>query len=106
MKKYVEKSGILKIVPKIKNRFGCYRAALYYSGKQIAVKNFFPANWPRQKVVTKIREAYNNYMCSHIKSALRSDGSFIIQGTTQEGLIIEMFINKQGTMVTAYPARV
>lgn len=105
-KNQVEKSGIIKFSLKGKNKHGYYRAALLYQGIHLGTKNFFPASWPRTKVVSKIREAYNNALKCGSKIAKRSDGSFEILGTTQEGVIIRMFLNTRGVIFTAYPSKV
>lgn len=102
----IEKTGIIRFSIKRKNKHGYYRAALLYQGKHLGTKNFFPAQWTRAKVVSKIREAYNNRLKQESKINKRSDGSFEIVGTTQEGIPIKMFINNQGTIFTAYPAKI
>lgn len=105
-KNKVEKSGIIKFSIKKTNKCGYYRAALLYQGKHLGTKNFFPANWSRTKVVSKIREAYNNAFKQGSKIQKRSDGSFEIEGITQEGVPIKMFLNKRGVIFTAYPSKI
>jgi hypothetical protein len=100
----VEKSGIIEFANKIVYENGLYKATLRHNGnivKQTAT--FFPSHWSREQVMNKIYEAYVNFIRSGSKPNLAKDGKYIIKGTIEEGIEIEMYITKNGHVVTAYP---
>ncbi|HVX00945.1 MAG TPA: EndoU domain-containing protein [Candidatus Babeliaceae bacterium] len=78
---------------------GAYQANWWHEGKK-KCSTFFPTSWDRKKVIAKIIEAYENP--SNIE--LCSNGSYRIEGTTSEGLDVNIFINPQGIITSAFPA--
>ena len=64
---------------------------------------FFPAEWPQQKVIEKIYEAYENFKSRGADAKAMQDGKYIVQGLTKEGIEVEMVITKDATIKTAYP---
>ncbi|MEC3674201.1 EndoU domain-containing protein, partial [Bacillus velezensis] len=74
---------------------GVYRAKVEVKGiKKVARSTFFPKEWDRIKVYNTISEAYKN------KKQVR-DNKYI--GKTSSGIDVEMYINKDGSIATAYP---
>ncbi|WP_456279731.1 T7SS effector LXG polymorphic toxin [Bacillus sp. K7] len=74
---------------------GVYRAKVEVNGvKKVARSTFFPKEWDRVKVYNTISEAYKN------KKLIR-DNKYI--GKTSSGIDVEMYINKDGSISTAYP---
>ena len=55
---------------------------------------FFPKEWDRVQVLKAIEEAFNN-------KRLIGDNKY--SGKSESGLIIEMYLNKDGSIATAYP---
>ena len=102
LKNAIEKSGTIKFVNKIFNEHGCYSAELIMDGLRVP-KTFFPAHWPREKVVSKIHEAYNNFIKSGVIPELGGDGKYFIRALTNVGMEIEMYFTIGGEMKTAYP---
>jgi hypothetical protein len=99
----VEQAGDIKFVNKFIGRAGVYQADLIVSGISIPEKTFFPAHWARERVVSAIYEAYDNAIQRRTISNLRSDGKYVVNGFTCEGVEIEMFITQKGRVATAYP---
>jgi hypothetical protein len=99
----IKKSGLFKIIHKKIETNGCYIADIIVDGTCIPGKTFFPQDWPRKKVISKIYEAYENFTQSGAIAKNELGGKYIIRGITQEGIEIEMFITKDGQMTTAYP---
>lgn len=64
---------------------------------------FFPAEWPRQKVIEKIYEAYEDFKNKGAEAHVMQDGKYLIKGLTKEGIEVEMIITKDATIKTAYP---
>ena len=98
----VEKSGLFQLVTTSVEKNGFYRADVIIEGSRIPGKTFFPKNWSREKVVNKIGEAYDNFIKSGA-SASEKGGKYIVDGLTNEGITIRMFITKNGQIATAYP---
>ncbi|MCY8208348.1 T7SS effector LXG polymorphic toxin [Bacillus subtilis] len=74
---------------------GVYRAKVEVKGvKKVAKSSFFPKEWDRVKVYNTISEAYKN------KKQIR-DNKYI--GKTSSGIDVEMYLNKDGSIATAYP---
>jgi hypothetical protein len=99
----LEKSGVIEFSNKIVYENGFYKATLLHNGhiaKKIAT--FFPAHWSREQVVSKIYEAYENFVKSGIQAELKKD-KYLVRGLTNEGVPVEMYITRKGHMVTAYP---
>ncbi|MFK8881687.1 T7SS effector LXG polymorphic toxin [Bacillus velezensis] len=64
------------------------------SVKKIADSSFFPREWNRADVLKAIDEAY------HTRKQVRSNK---YRGITSTGIKIEMYLNSDGTIATAYP---
>lgn len=97
----VEKSNVFKFSNKIINENGCYSANIIIDSIE-AKKTFFPQHWTQQEVADKIYEAYYNFRKSGT-IAQEKGGKYLIDGLTNEGITIRMFITKKGEIVTAYP---
>jgi len=102
LKTVIEKSNILDFVNKVSYEHGFYKAALFDKGNFIKNATFFPAEWSREKVISKIYEAYGNFIKSGA-IAPEKGGKYIVDGLISEGITIRMFITKAGRIVTAYP---
>jgi hypothetical protein len=64
------------------------------SVRKIADSSFFPKDWNRAEVLKAIDEAYQS------KKRIRSNKYW---GLTSSGIKIEMYLNKDGSIATAYP---
>jgi uncharacterized protein YukE len=74
---------------------GIYKAKVEVEGeRKLAKSSFFPKDWNRVQVLEAINEAFDNK--KHIK-----DNKFL--GKTSSGIKIEMYLNKDGSISTAYP---
>jgi hypothetical protein len=100
----IERSAVFEFAEKIIEKSGFYKANLLCSG-DIAKKGatFFPTHWSREKVISKIHEAYDNFIKSGVKITLEKDGKYIVNGLTTEGIEIEIYITQKGKITTAYP---
>lgn len=96
-KQQLETRGIIK--NKTTKRHGIYKADVHWQGA-IYRKTFFPSEWPRETVIRKILEAYDN---ASGKASVNKRASFELTGKTTEGITIFMVINKSGRIITAYP---
>ncbi|KJR69832.1 T7SS effector LXG polymorphic toxin [Bacillus velezensis] len=87
-----------KIIPgteKKPDKNGVYMAKVEVgSVKKIADSSFFPREWNRTDVLKAIDEAY------HTRKQVRSNK---YRGITSTGIKIEMYLNSDGTIATAYP---
>jgi hypothetical protein len=99
----LENSGIVKITNKIMGKHGIYKADVWLDGKLFKDKTFFPPDWTRQKIISKIYETYDDFISKGAMGKLTKDGKYIIRGTTSEGIEIEMYITKSAQITTAYP---
>lgn len=77
---------------------GVYTAQVQVKGvpKQ-ANSSFFPDKWNKSKVVSTIKEAYNN------RASVTGKPANYFEGNTSEGIVIGMYLNQDGTIATAYP---
>ncbi|MDL5041993.1 EndoU domain-containing protein [Heyndrickxia coagulans] len=77
------------------NQYGVYRAIVEIEGKNKKVPStFFPKDWNRVQVTEAIKEAYNN------KKLIKDN---LYEGTLKSGMKIQMRIDPQGKIKTAYP---
>ncbi|ENH96249.1 YqcG, partial [Gracilibacillus halophilus YIM-C55.5] len=87
-----------KIIPgseKIPDKNGVYEAKVEIGGKRkVAKSSFFPKEWNRVDVLKAIDEAYQNK---------KQIGANKFIGKNSAGIKIEMFLNKDGSIATAYP---
>ncbi|QOS90833.1 T7SS effector LXG polymorphic toxin [Peribacillus sp. JNUCC41] len=73
---------------------GVYRAKVEINGvTKIAKSTFFPKDWDRVKVNNAINEAFENKI---------KDGNRYV-GRTSSGIDIGMYLNRDGTIATAFP---
>ncbi|MFJ8068433.1 T7SS effector LXG polymorphic toxin [Peribacillus sp. NPDC096447] len=73
---------------------GVYRAKVEVNGvMKIAKSTFFPKDWDRVKVNNAINEAFENKI---------KDGNRYV-GRTSSGIDIGMYLNRDGTIATAFP---
>jgi hypothetical protein len=98
----VEKSGLMKFV-RIAEKNGCYMADIIVDGQRIPGKTFFPQHWSREEVISKIYEAYENFIKSGVIPELGNDGKYKIRALTNERIKIEMHITQKGHIKSAYP---
>ncbi|WP_260287070.1 T7SS effector LXG polymorphic toxin [Peribacillus aracenensis] len=74
---------------------GVYMAKVEIDGvKKIADSSFFPKEWNRAEVLKAINEAYQS------KEQIASNK---YRGITSSGIKVEMYLNKDGSIATAYP---
>ena len=99
----IEKSGIFQFADRIVHESGFYSAKLYYGENYVKHITFFPAEWSREMVVTKIYEAYDSFVKSGAPLIAQPNGKFKIQGFIKEGIEIEICITQKGEILTAYP---
>lgn len=98
----IEKSGAIEFANKVIHKNGFYGADLIIDGMKTP-KTFFPSEWPREKVIEKIYEAYHNFIKCGVIPKPRPNEKYLISGTIEEGISIEMWVTKKGKVVTAYP---
>jgi hypothetical protein len=98
----IEKSGAIEFVNKVMHKNGFYSADLIIDDIKTP-KTFFPSEWPREKVIEKIYEAYHNFIRGGVIPKPRPNEKYLISGTIAEGIDIEMWVTKKGKVVTAYP---
>jgi hypothetical protein len=87
-----------------KHASGIYKFEWGVEGMQKKRSTFFPHTWSRELVQSKIREAYK-YARKHkvIPEFQNRTNNFSLFGFTKDGIKIEMIINQQGMIVSAYP---
>lgn len=77
------------------NKYGVYEATIEVDGTIKSVKStMFPKEWTPQNVVDAIQEAYKN-------KTLKKGNTY--EATLSSGMKIEMFIDKKGKIISAYP---
>lgn len=103
LKNVIEKSDILSFTNRVTYEHGFYKAALFDKGNFVKNVTFFPAEWPRDKVINKIYEAYDNFIKNGATGYIEKGNKYVIRGKIKEGIEIEMYITKNGNIVTAYP---
>lgn len=99
----VEKSGIFEFTNKIVKKNGVYRAKVWHNGNFVKEITFFPADWPPERVIQAICEAYDDFIGKGAHFEMLPDGKYWIKGSTNAGIKIEMYITKKAKNVTAYP---
>lgn len=99
----VENSGLLTFVKKGVEKNGCYLADIIVDNARVPGKTFFPQNWSREKTISKIHEAYDNFIKNGATAYVEKRGKYVLQGMTEEGIKIEMYITRNGQILTAYP---
>jgi hypothetical protein len=99
----IEKSDILKFTNKTFYNHGFYKATIFDGENFVKNITFFPAQWSRDKVISKIYEAYEHFINNGAMSYIEKDNKYVIKGMIKEGIEIEMYITKNGNIVTAYP---
>ena len=93
----------VKFISKDFGKYECYIAQLLIDDLCVPNRTFFPAEWPREKVMNKILEAYNNFKNHGSTPILNRKEQYIVRGFTEEGIEIEMLFTRDGEMKTAYP---
>ncbi|OSY00606.1 hypothetical protein S2E19_04561 [Bacillus mycoides] len=87
-----------KVIPgteSVPDKNGIYRAKVEIDGvEKVAKSSFFPKEWNRVDVLKAIDEAYQNK---------KQIGPYKYKGITSSGIKIEMYLNTDGSIATAYP---
>jgi hypothetical protein len=99
----VKKSNMFEFVDEVIHASGFYKAKLLYKGDFVKEITFFPAQWSRERVISSVYEAYENFLQSGMLVKINPDGKYVVKGFTREGIEIEMFITQKGRVTTAYP---
>jgi hypothetical protein len=101
----IEKSGLATVVKKTTiTSEGFYEADIIINGVLKKNKTFFPQHWTREKVISKILEAYDDFIVKGAKTfELCSDGKYEFEGLTSEGIKIQLYLTKNGQITSAYP---
>jgi len=99
----IEKENIIKITNKIMGKAGFYKADIIVGDKLFRNKTFFSAAWPREKIINKIHEAYQEFIMSGRPFIPQKNGTYKVIGVIKEGVEIEICITKKGRINTAYP---
>jgi hypothetical protein len=100
----IENSGIFEFKNKVISPNGVYKADVMYNGKIAKWEGtFFPADWSREKVISKIYEAYDNFIKNGGSPDLMRDRKYKVEGFTQEGIKVVMHITENGLITSAYP---
>ena len=99
-----EKNIPINFINKEYDKHDCYIAELLIDNNlYVPNRPFFPAHWTREKVISKIQEAYNDFKKRNVNPPLNHKGKYTIRGFTYEGIEIEMILTTDGTIKTAYP---
>jgi hypothetical protein len=100
----IEKSGLVQFVKKTIAVDGFYEADVIINGITKKSNTFFPQHWTREQVISKILEAYDNFIAEGAKAyELCKDGKYKIEGLISEGIKIRMYVTKSGHITSAYP---
>ena len=103
----LEKSGIFKCENKVFGKKGYYKADVWFEGRLYEGKTFFPSDLSRKQVIEKVMGAYDNFILDSAKSyELTRDGKYCIQGITNDGVEIEMYMTKKGKITSTYPVNI
>jgi len=70
----VERSGLLKFTDKVMCEHGFYKAKVWFDGLGNK-KTFFPSHWPREKVIAKVIEAYDNFIATGARNYIEEAGN-------------------------------
>jgi hypothetical protein len=97
-----ENSGVFEFANKVIHQSGFYCADIIINGKRFK-KSFFPAEWTREKVISKIYEVYENFIKNGGIPELGPNGVYKIENYIQEGVEIRIYITQKGKVLTAYP---
>jgi len=93
----------LEFKNKVMTQHELYKADIIFEGQVYPDKAFFPSSWPREKVIEKIYEAYDNFK-ENGANAILDNKKYCIRGITKEGIVIEMhFLPSSAELKTAYP---
>lgn len=99
----LEGSGIIELIDKIESPIGAYKAEVIWNGRKFKQKSFFPKGWLRQQVIEKILEAFDDCVKRNVFLDFSKKKRCTIRGFTSDMLEIEMIINSNGEIITAYP---
>jgi len=99
--------GIYTLFQKIKTRkklFKIYNKDISHLKRLvIPSRTFFPSEWPQEKVLETITEAYKNFEQSGTQEEALPGGKYKCVGATSEGIKIEMYRTKSGVIINAFP---
>jgi len=99
----METSGVIgELANKRMYKHGFYTIDLIINGQTFS-KSLFPAEWPHEKVIHKVYEAYENYIKSGRTLTFGTDGKCVIESFIEEGIKIKMCITSKAKILTAYP---
>src|ERR1700730_13437699 len=82
----LENKGELKLLNKKIDKHGVYRADAAIHGLLKLGASFFPQSWNREYVVSKVLEAYDNFVSLNPRIALQPNNLYQFQGATSEGI--------------------
>ncbi len=103
----LEQSGIITLVNKREDTFGCYEAEPMFNGQMLPKKTFFPQSWSREKVISKIFEAYDNFKAGGATNyTITERGTYKFEAYTNEGIKIQFDITANGQINTCYPIEI
>jgi len=94
----IAKSGIISILNRKENNHGVVKIDMVFHQNKMT-KTFFPPWWTHDEVIKNIQYVYNNYTVRLNKS----NGNYMLQGTTPCGITIKMHCTKEGKIKTAFP---
>jgi hypothetical protein len=87
-----------------KHASGIYEFDWGVEGMRKKTSTFFPHSWSRELIQSKIREAYKYARKYKIDPEFQNrTNNFSLFGFTKDGIKIEMIINQQGIIISAYP---
>jgi hypothetical protein len=99
----VLKAEVFDFTNKVIYDHGFWKANVFYKGDFVKNATFFPSDWSREKVTSKIFEAYSNAIKSGVELTFNDKGKYLIEGFTNEGIEIVMHITQKGHIKTVYP---
>lgn len=100
----LEKKGFFNTGEKTYGINGIYKTDLIIDQTAYKDKTFFPQEWSRFYVLSKIFEAYDTFIAKQPTDLIKNEnGYYVINSATNEGITLVLQINKEGTIVNASP---
>ena len=94
----VNQTRVIESSRSVPDKNGVYTAKVEVNGvAKLAPSSFFPRNWSKNDVVNVVNEAYSN------KTFPKPNNPLYFEGRTQSGILIGGYLNKDGTIATAFP---
>lgn len=77
-----------------------YKADIRIGKGEVKTSNFFPDDWSRERVIRTVEEALNNRVGTPRQGR---DGATKEYGVSEDGYLLEIVLDTDGNLLTAYP---